>query len=177
MSSASYVGMNKAPLCFVWPWATMLFLKYTKWLSCHLFLNWLVYLDVIGIQNDRILSHQRTRVCYTATHFPIWLCRFIIVDYQNSITCNVLAEWFLAMLIQLMSATKLLKGISRRSSNFASGASIGMLDIDFCAKNSYGKYIVVKSNFFPFELQDFGGCFDSFWESWRCFYFMVRFYE
>ena len=51
----------------------------------------------------------------------------------------------MAMLIQPMSATKLLKGISRRLSNFASGASIGMLDIDICAKNSYGKYLLVKS--------------------------------
>jgi hypothetical protein len=73
-----------------------------------------------------------------------------------------LAGWFLAMLIQPMSATKLLKGISQRLSNFASGASIGMLDIDICAKNSYGKYLLVKSKIFPFELQDFGGCFDSF---------------
>jgi hypothetical protein len=56
----------------------------------------------------------------------------------------VLAEWFLAMLIQLMSATKLLKGISRRSSNFASGASIGMLDIAICANNRYEKCLVVK---------------------------------
>lgn len=40
---------------------------------------------------------------------------------------NMLAEWFLAMHIQLMSATKLSKKTSQRLSNFGFGASIGML--------------------------------------------------
>ena len=55
----------------------------------------------------------------------VGLLLLLIVEIQ--LLCNVLAEWFLAMLIQLTSATKLLKRIGPRLSIFAFGASTGML--------------------------------------------------
>ena len=55
----------------------------------------------------------------------VGLLLLLIVEIQ--LLCNVLAEWFLAMLIQLTSATKPLKRIGPRLSIFAFGASTGML--------------------------------------------------
>lgn len=55
----------------------------------------------------------------------VGLLLLLVVEIQ--LLCNVLAEWFLAMLIQLTSATKLLKRIGPRLSIFAFGASTGML--------------------------------------------------
>lgn len=51
----------------------------------------------------------------------------LLLDVEIQLLCNVLAEWFLAMLIQLTSATKPLKRIGPRLSIFAFGASTGML--------------------------------------------------
>ena len=55
----------------------------------------------------------------------VGLLLLLVVEIQ--LLRNVLAEWFLAMLIQLMSATKPLKRIGPRLSIFAFGASTGML--------------------------------------------------
>lgn len=55
----------------------------------------------------------------------VGLLLLLVVEIQ--LLCNVLAEWFLAMLIQLTSATKPLKRIGPRLSIFAFGASTGML--------------------------------------------------
>lgn len=55
----------------------------------------------------------------------VGLLLLLVVEIQ--LLCNVLAEWFLAMLIQLTSATKPLKRIGLRLSIFAFGASTGML--------------------------------------------------
>lgn len=51
----------------------------------------------------------------------------LLLDVEIQLLRNVLAEWFLAMLIQLTSATKPLKRIGPRLSIFAFGASTGML--------------------------------------------------
>ena len=55
----------------------------------------------------------------------VGLLLLLVVEIQ--LLCNVLAEWFLAMLIQLTSATKPLKRTGPRLSIFAFGASTGML--------------------------------------------------
>lgn len=55
----------------------------------------------------------------------VGLLLLLVVEIQ--LLCNVLAEWFLAMLIQLTSATKPLKRIGPRLSICAFGASTGML--------------------------------------------------
>ena len=51
----------------------------------------------------------------------------LLLDVEIQLLRNVLAEWFLAMLIQLTSATKPLKRTGPRLSIFAFGASTGML--------------------------------------------------
>ena len=63
--------------------------------------------------------------CILFDFVGLLLLLLLVVEIQ--LLCNVLAEWFLAMLIQLTSATKPLKRTGPRLSIFAFGASTGML--------------------------------------------------
>jgi len=65
----------------------MLFVKYTKWLTCHIFLNWLVYLDVY-----RMIGSFLTRGLVYATLQPIFSFDFVgllllIVKIQLLVMC------------------------------------------------------------------------------------------
>lgn len=69
--------------------------------------------------------------------FHLSLTVMLFSDFYNYFNSNVMAEWFLAMLILLMSAIKLLKRINLKSSNFSFGVNTGRLWIAMCSTWSF----------------------------------------
>lgn len=95
--------------------------------SCLIFFVFDFVVLGVYIQHDWIISHKRTRVCSLQLLSLFSFGSIVIhIDLKVFVSMYAFAGWFLGMLIQHMSAIKLLRGISRKLSSFAFGASTGM---------------------------------------------------